>query len=121
MKKAFALLVLLASFSCPALALPLDGRTDKGPVSRVGYVMARGLVNLATLPLEIPRTVRQEIEWHKYLWLISVWPRAIFNTWNRGFSAVTDLAFMPWIMPFTNDLSPLTEHIDLPEYPWQKE
>ena len=115
--------VLLVSFffliTSPLYA-SVDGRTTHGPLTRMAIVEGRGLVNLLALPLvDIPRTTVNEVRMHHWLWPATVVPRILTHLMIRVVSSIYDIAFYPWIAPFTDDISPLTEPMGLPEYPWQ--
>jgi hypothetical protein len=109
---------LLVACAQPCRAAYEDGRTDHGVLMRLLIVEGRGLANAVALPLEIPRTVVQEHRYHRWLWPATFIPRMLTNIFMRATSAVNDVAFFPWILPFTDDISPLTEGVGLPEYPW---
>ena len=119
-KTAFIFLFLLVAAQS-AWALSTDGRTDKKPMARVGYVMMRGLGGAAGLPFEISGTLAREYRMHPRLWPITWVPRLVNNLLIRTASIVNDIVVYPFVAPFTNDLSPFTEAFDLPEFPWQSE
>ena len=121
MRKTIFILSFLFVAAQPAWALSEDGRTDKGPVARVGYVMMRGLAGAAGSPFEISGTLRREYRTHPHLWPVTWIPRLGTNLLIRIASIVNDVGIFPFVAPFTNDLSPFTEAFDLPEYPWQNE
>lgn len=82
-------------------------------------VFGRGLMNLITLPMEVPRTVLSERKKHPKGWMLIVLPRTLENVVVRGFSAAHDSFVSPFYL--TNDESkrPLSRRFDLPDYPWQ--
>ena len=121
MKKTILLALFLLLAVQPAWALSPDGRTDMGPLARVGYVLMRGVGNAVGIPFEIPGTFVRESHMHPRLWPITGLPRLFTNAVVRVSSIANDIVFYPFIAPFTNDLSPHTEAFDLPEYPWQIE
>ena len=121
MKKTILILFLILASAAPAWALSSDGRTDMGPLARSGYVIMRGVGNLAGSPMEIPGTIVREHRMHPWLWPLTWPPRLFTNVGVRITSIVTDVAFFPVVAPFTDDLSPVTEAFDLPEYPWQND
>ena len=123
MKKAgFILLLLLLPVFQPAWALNADGRTDMGGFARVGYVLMRGAGNAAgVVPFELPGTLAREYRMHPRLWPVTWFPRFFGNVCVRAASIVNDVGLYPFVAPFTNDLSPVTEPFDLPEFPWQSE
>ena len=119
--KKIVLLVVLSLFLCVPAQAAVDGHTSAGPWTREAMVISRGLINLATLPLEIPRSFNQEKEWHTKLWPVTGLPRAFDNIFMRWASSLHDILIFPWVVPYTDDLSPLTEPMGLPEYPWEKD
>ena len=95
----------------------MDGHTDQGIGAREGIVLGRGLGNILTLPFEIPRTIKSETEIHPKLWPVTFLPRTLTNLLLRAVSAVNDVIIYPFAVPFTDDISPMTESFDLPDYP----
>ena len=100
-------------------AVVANGRSEHGPLVRIAKVEGRGLLNIVGLPAEIFRTGVEEARHHHWLWPFTYVPRLLTYTIIRVTSAAYDIVFMPFVAPFTADLSPLTEPMDLPEYPWQ--
>ena len=122
MKKYLLLTALLLIHSSSLYALDPEGRTTHGPLVRPWMVVGRGVVNIAGLPFEIPLTIAREADMHSRLWPISFFPRTLNNIFIRSASAANDIFFgSVWQAPYTDDLSPLTESMGLPEYPWQFE
>lgn len=119
MRKAALCLILMLSLTSSAYALE-DGRTEQGVAGRFGIVLGRGLLNLIGTPFELIRTPIAEVDNHKWLWPITFIPRAINNVVIRATSAVNDLVVYPWMVPFTDDLSPITEPFGLPQYVWSQ-
>lgn len=97
------------------------GYTQKGWPGRWWEVLSRGVVNVVAFPFEIPRSIVHEAEMHPRLWPVTVVPRTATNIAIRASSAVNDIFFYPFVLPFTHDISPWTEHFGLPAYPWQTE
>lgn len=116
----FILLMILGFFQGPLAAstTDIDGRTTAGAGERMGMVFSRGILNAGGVFLEIPRTVDQETKWHPKAWPVTVLPRSLHNFLIRAASSVHDMFIFPWVVPFTNDISPWTEPMGLPEYPW---
>src|SRR5262245_41869055 len=108
MRKIMMVLILMLSISAPLYALE-DGRTDKGVMGRELTVLGRGLLNIVGTPLEIIRTPIAETKMHKWAWPVTFIPRAVTNILIRATSAVNDIVVYPWVVPSTDDLSPLTE------------
>ncbi len=121
MKKIFLILFILSIFfQNPANAAFEDGRTQQNGFVRECIVLGRGVTNLVTSPLELLATPLREPGIHRWLWPMTSVPRGITNVIVRLSSGVNDLLVHPFVVPFTNDISPITEPYDLPEYVWQK-
>ncbi len=120
MKKTILPMLLLILTVSPLYA-SADGRVKQGPGSRSLRVIGRGLANLVALPLEISSTVVREREMHPKTWpAYAAFPGRIFtNLAVRSASVVNDVVALPWAALFTDDLSPLSEGMGLPEYAWQ--
>ena len=122
MKKIFFFAALFLGLGMAARTeAAVDYRTTRGPWGRAGIVMGRGLANVVGLPFEIPRTIALETERHSRLWPVTMIPRAFTNVAGRACSAMNDVLFSPWIVPFTDDLSPWTKSFGLSDYPWNKD
>lgn len=119
MKKTIVLTIFLLSLVVVTNASPAWARLE--PLKRVGYVFSRGIVNVVTSPLELIRTYRYERNIHKYVWPATAFPRSVTNGMVRGMSGLTDIAFMPFVVPWTEDASPIAEPMGLPEFVWQGE
>ena len=120
MKRMVLFLVLF--LSCVSLAQAgEDGRTSKGAWAREGIVLGRGVLNILGMPFELIRTPAVEPSTHQWLWPITSIPRSITNVIARATSGVNDLLIYPFVVPFTNDISPLTEPMGLPEYVWSRD
>jgi hypothetical protein len=120
MRKAALCLILILTLTSSAYALE-DGRTTHGVLAREGIVMGRGVLNLLGFPFELIRTPIAETQVHKWVWPVTFIPRAITNVIARASSATHDLLVYPWLVPFTDDLSPITEPLGLPTYVWGKQ
>lgn len=120
-KKILLLLFFCLFITGPVLASSEDGITDKKPLARSATVFGRGLVNLVTLPIEIPRSVHSETGVHSRLWPVTFLPRTATNLIYRATSAVNDIVFFPWVVLFTDHIAPWTKPMGLPDYPWQFE
>lgn len=120
-KQFYGLFVLIFLHSTAVLA-SADGRV-KGTTAfeRSRMVLSRGLTNMGSLSLELKRTAILEKENHTKVWPVSAPPRMLTNLFFRMASATHDTFFFPWYAPFTNDLSPWTEAMGLPEYPWEED
>lgn len=92
---------------------------ESHPIKRAGTVTGRGLLNILALPAELVTTGVREQRMHPYLWPVTYTPRFVYNALVRVTSGLNDVAFFPWIVAHTDDLSPFTEIAELPEYPWQ--
>ncbi len=119
--KKLILAILFLFLASSSLYASLDGRTDKGPMARVGMVMGRGLLNVVGLPTEFVFTPANELSIHPKAWPLTVIPKTVTAVIFRVTSAFNDIFFFPWTAPFTDDLSPWTEPMGLPEYPWGRE
>lgn len=118
--KKFWILVLFLLLVSDLHAAEVEGQTTHGPLTRIAIVETRGISNFAAIPLvDFPRTVATEVRMHHWLWPVTFIPRFITNTLIRVASSVYDVAFYPWMAPFTDDISPITEPMGLPEYPWR--
>ena len=115
-----ALLILITTTSSLQASTQYlaDGRTDKGPLTRIGIVMGRGALNFLGLPTEFFFSPAREVKQHPKAWPLTFIPKTVTNIIYRAASAGGDVIFFPWIVPFTDDLSPLTEAMGLSEYPW---
>ena len=116
----FAFILFLATTLTTPVYATVE-RSEHGPLARVGIVIGRGLANLAGSPLELPRSIVKEVKMHPRLWPITFIPRVLSNIFIRGTSAANDIAFFPWVAPFTDDIASWAEQMGLPEYPWQWE
>ncbi len=120
MKKTAALIIVSFLILSPVYASGEDGYSTRGPLVRAAGVEGRGILNLAGLLFEIPRTWAEETKLHSRLWPVTYVPRLLTNILIRGTSAIYDVFLKPWPALFTEDLSPLTEPMGLPEYPWKR-
>ena len=86
-------------------------------------VNQRGVVNFVTAPYELVRTTKEEYNLRPRAWFYTAIPRSIQNMTTRMSSATYDMLVKPWGLALgkSQDTSPLTEHLDLPEYAWSKE
>ena len=120
-KKFCGLFVLIFLFASAASA-SVDGRVPNSTAQeRFKIVLFRGLLNLVGLPLELKRTAVLEKKIYPKAWSFTVVPRMLTNVFFRSASAANDTLFFPWCTLFTDDLSPWTEAMGLPEYPWEKD
>lgn len=119
MRRLLAALVVLSLIFSGNLYAYETGRTTMGPGKRVLTAEGRGLLNLVGLPLEVIRTPIAEARRHKRIWPITFLPRMITNIFARATSSVQDIVIAPFVLPFSNDMTPLTEPMGLPDYPWQ--
>lgn len=120
LKKTACCSVFMLLFFLTATAQAYDtGRSEKGYFGRLGAVESRGFMNVLGMPVELYRTPAVEAKNHRWLWPVTFAPRLITNVVTRTVSAAYDIAFYPFGLPFSDDLSPLTDYLGLPEYPWQ--
>ena len=113
-------LVIATLFSLDAPAAE-DKELEHGPLARPFVVIGRGFGNFAGLPFEILGTAVREHDIHPKLWPVTYLPRLATNVLIRVASVVNDIFFLPWIASRADDLSPWTEPMGLPDYPWQRE
>ena len=83
--------------------------------------MFRGLLNVASLPLEIPYTGVREIKKHSKAWPVTYIPRLFSNMAYRFASGANDFFIYPWVAHWEEDMRPLTERVGLSDYVWQQE
>ena len=119
MKKILFLLFLIFLPTVSLYALGNEQFSHRGPLGRMGVVEARGLINVVTSPLELIGTAVREPKFHSRLWPVTVLPRIGLNVVLRLISGANDAFFFVWVVPFTDDITPLTNDMGLPEYPWQ--
>lgn len=120
MKKAGLTAMILCFFITQTAFAAYEAKQPKrNPVARAGIVIGRGLLNGLALPAELVTTGVRERRMHPYLWPVTYTPKLFYNAVVRVSSAVNDIGFFPWIVAYTDDLSPFTEISGLPEYPWQ--
>lgn len=120
MKKIILVAILFLATSI-SLYASVNGQTSKGPLARLGTVEARGFANLLGSPAEFCTTAQREVPLHPRLWPLTYFPRFFGNLALRVTSGVADILFYPFVVPFTDDISPWTEPFGFPDYPWQKE
>ena len=118
MEKGIFFLSVFLLTSLP-LQASVDGHTDKGPMARPAVVFFRGVSNIVGMPLELISTGRREAQSHPRLWPVTYVPRFLTNFFIRAASGINDMFFYPWVVPYTDDISPWTEPMGLPDYPWE--
>jgi hypothetical protein len=97
--KIFFILGFLLEMTCSVYAsetsvTDLQGKLEtENQIFRRAKVFFRGVVNIATLPLEVPRTVIEERKRNPENWEWSLMPRTLENVVGRGLSAVNDSVF----------------------------
>jgi len=112
-----AVVMVFINLNLPAFAA--DG--FRANTKDILTVMTRGMVNVATSPLEAPRAFKVERKEHKWLWPVTFVPRYFTSTVYRFVSGAMDFALHPFIVPFTEETPrPWTEPMGLPDYVWQK-
>ena len=118
MKKLFFMLALLL---WPAIAFAgTDGHTEGGVWSREGKVLARGFLGVPGIVTEIFVTPIREHKIHPKAWPITGLIRIPTNVFVRAASVGQDIVIYPWVVPFTDDISPITAAYGLPENAWDK-
>lgn len=118
MRKQITLFLLLLSTTSPVFAYD-TGRTEDGVFRRIAKVEGRGLLNVLGMPAELVRTPVEESRIHSRIWPLTMIPRVLTNILVRSVSAAYDIVSAPFVQPFTDDTSPLTDAMGLPVYPWQ--
>ena len=118
MKKTVLMALAFLSFSFAAFAYD-TGHSSEGVFKRIGLMEKRGFLNVLGLPAELWRTPVDEAKIHPKLWPVTVFPRTVTNIVVRAVSAAYDIGLSPVVQPFSDDTSPLTETMGLPDYPWQ--
>jgi hypothetical protein len=91
--------------------------------SRIGKrvrVFMRGIVNIVTLPLEVPRTFFEEKKRNPENWEWSLVPRTLENVVGRGLSAVNDSVLSPFLKNSDDLENPWSRQWGLPDYAWTK-
>lgn len=121
MRRFIALFLLVIIAATPLVYAGQDGRAEKGVWGREAAVLGRGLLNIVSAPAELIYTPARETDIYPKAWPVTFLPRFIMNAVTRLSSAAYDIVCYPWIVPFTDDLSPLTDYYDLPTYAWSKE
>lgn len=94
-------------------------RTDKGVFARILQAEKRGWLNWIGVPAEIVRTPVAQSKSHRWTWPVTMVPSLVTNVFIRLTSGLYDVVASPLVLPFTNDMTPLTEAMGLPDYPWQ--
>ena len=119
MKKLVMLGVVLSLFAVPAAYAYDTGRSEDGYFTRCMKIEGRGFLNLLSIPAELVRTPVVEARAHKWVWPVTSVPRFFSNLVSRIVSGAYDIVFSPFIQPFTNEITPLTDPMGLPDYGWQ--
>lgn len=118
LKKIAVVFFLVLFLANQAYAYDLE-HSDQNYFKRVLSVEARGIANILASPVEFVRTPFAEGHYHKYFWPITSFPRSFTNLMARLSSGVYDVAFSPIFQMFSNDITPITHPMGLPDYPWQ--
>ena len=138
MKKAFSVLILFFIFTGASAPVPQsgttvlgtpggpqitrEGRSDLKPLQRSAFVFRRGIINASTSLLEIGRTLKLEKQTHPKAWPGTYPFRLFYNFFMRISSAGYDIALFPiFVVPFTDDIRPMTRYFDMPDYAYQLE
>lgn len=120
MKKISAL-IFLFSFFISSNAVFAEVTPNLSTGKKILTVEGRGWVNLVTSPLELLTSSLREFKKRKYLGVITFAPQTATNFFYRVTSFVNDILLYPCVVPFTDNITPWTEYIGIPEYPWQME
>lgn len=109
------LLVLMAVFTAPVFA---DG--GESLATRIVKPMGRGAITFLGSPAEVVSTFKREKQAHPKAIALTFLPRVFGNLCLRVASAAYDLVLNPMMAPFADETpAPLTDHFELPTYPWQ--
>ncbi len=123
MKKFLSLICLFFILTAAApVEITRAGRSDLNAFQRSGYVFGRGVLNALASPMELVRTFKIEKRDHTRLWPITMIPKSFYNFFMRISSAGYDIAIYPFfVVPFTDDIRPMSRYFEMPDYPWQLE
>ena len=113
-KSFFSVMVGMAFLSCGPLLWA-------NQAAQIPKIMGRGLVNVATSPLEIFRTPVVEFGQHRYLWPLTFGFRTLGNFTSRLTSGLYDFGVYPLATPFLDQTPPLTSEMGIADYIWQTE
>jgi len=119
MRRTLISLAIIMSFMANPLFAYDTHRTDKGAFRRILSAEKRGVLNLISIPLELVRTPVVEARIHKRAWPLTLLPRLFTNIMIRTASSVQDIVFSPVFLSFSNDMTPLTSPLGLPDYAWE--
>lgn len=118
MRRVLISLTVIMSFLAGPLFAYDTHRTDEGAFRRILSAETRGFLNLISTPLEVVRTPYAEARRHKWIWPLTMIPRTISNILIRTASSVQDIVISPISLSFSNDMTPLTYPLGLPDYAW---
>lgn len=117
MKKTILLLAVFVLIASSAFA-DTEERTTKGFWGKEGTVMGRGAVNILTCLSEHYYTIVREKKLYPESHAISYIPKSFLNVITRISSGAYDMIPLAIMAPFTDNLTPLTKPMGLPDYPW---
>ena len=119
MKKFFILSAILFGLIVHVPLAHATQHSDAGTFKKIMIVEGRGLLNAISIPWELVASMRFEMRQHPRAWPVTYLPRLLLNFAGRFNSALLDMAFMPFVVPSTDDITPFTEQMGLPDYAWQ--
>ena len=88
---------------------------------QIPKIVGRGVLNVASSPLEVLRTPIVESGQHRYLWPLTGLPRIFRNVAYRLTSGLYDIGFYPLATPFLDEAPPFTEKMGISNYIWNNE
>jgi hypothetical protein len=95
--------------------------SEMSTAKKISAVEVRGFVNLLSSPSELVASSLREFKRRKLIGVITFVPQSGSNFIYRVVSAVNDILLHPCTAPFTDNITPWTEYMGLPEYPWRTE
>jgi hypothetical protein len=120
MEKKITLLLIGFLFFGTGVLFAAETVKKESAVKQIASVEGRGALNFVTTPAEFVYAFKTEKKDHPKAWPLTYVPRAFANMATRVGSSVYDIAVLPWFVR-RSDETPLTRHLDLPDYAWQKE
>ena len=113
------LFALILALCMTSIVCAEEIKETEGTWDQIKMLEKRGWTNIATCPWEFVRTFKAEKKEHSKAWYIKAVPAGFMNLFVRASSGVYDAAILPFYFKLIDDTTPITEHFDLPEYPWK--
>ncbi len=120
MRKTILCIFILGLFSISPFSRAYAA-SEMSTGEKINTVEIRGFVNLLSSPAELVASSLREFKRRKLIGVITFVPQSSSNFIYRVVSAVNDILLHPCTAPFTDSITPWTEYMGLPEYPWQAE